>query len=333
MSAATTHAFSHVKRVAIIGGGVAGLNTARALAARGLQCTIYEANDAVGGVWRSNYSGYGLQVPKNLYEFLDHPFPGSDWHYPSGSETQAYIQGFAQRHVEPVAKIRLSTRVSALAPRACGARGWDVSTSAGDTQPFDYVVAATGGYSTPFLPALPGREAFPGAVLHSTAFTAAEAAGVRGKHVVVVGGAKSALDCALAAAGAGAASTTLLSRAARWGTPRKIAGLIPFQYVFLSRFGQALVSWFKGAWPTAPASVGAVHAAIAPIMRPVFGLVEALFAFQLGLRGLRAPQLDVVADFYGYGAWRVAWVGAGWRGGEGGGAEIQRSCASPGPAC
>ena len=55
------------------------------------------------------------------------------------------------------------------------------------------------------IPALPGREAFPGAVLHSTAFTAAEAAGVRGKHVVVVGGAKSALDCALAAAGAGGA--------------------------------------------------------------------------------------------------------------------------------
>ena len=70
--------------------------------------------------------------------------------------------------------------------------------------------------------------------------------------------------------------------------------------VFLSRFGQALVSWFKGALPGAPSSVQAVHSAIAPIMRPGFGLGEALFAFQLGLRGVRSPSLDVVADFYGY---------------------------------
>ena len=35
-------------------------------------------------------------------------------------------------------------------------------------------------------------------------------------------------------------------------------------------------------------------------MRPIFGVVEALFAFQLALRGVRAPPLDVVADFYGF---------------------------------
>ena len=89
-------------------------------------------------------------------------------------------------------------------------------------------------------------------------------------------------------------------QAAHWGTPRKIAGLIPFQFVFLSRFGQALVSWFKGPLPGAPRSVGAAHALLRPIMRPIFGVVEALFAFQLALRGVRAPPLDVVADFYGF---------------------------------
>jgi hypothetical protein len=61
------------------------------------------------------------------------------------------------------------------------------------------------------------------------------------------------------------------------------------------------VSWFKGALPgCAPASVAAAHGVLAPLMRPVFGLVEALFAFQLALRGVRAPALDVVADFYGF---------------------------------
>ena len=60
------------------------------------------------------------------------------------------------------------------------------------------------------------------------------------------------------------------------------------------------MSWFKGALPGAPPSVGATHKALAPIMRPIFGIVEALFAYQLALRGVRAPQLDVVADFYGF---------------------------------
>jgi cation diffusion facilitator CzcD-associated flavoprotein CzcO len=103
--------------------------------------------------------------------------------------------------------------VSALAPRSSGARGWDVTTAAGDTEAYDFAVVATGGYSAPMVPALPGAESFAGTVQHSTAFT--DAAAVKGKHVVVLGGAKSALDCAVAAAQAGAASTTLVSRV-RW---------------------------------------------------------------------------------------------------------------------
>ena len=67
-----------------------------------------------------------------------------------------------------------------------------------------------------------------------------------GAPVVVVGGAKSAIDIAVDAISVGgAASSTLLYRSAHWGTPRLIAGLIPFQYVFLSRFGQLLVRYSR----------------------------------------------------------------------------------------
>ena len=34
-----------------------------------LDCTIFEQKPDVGGVWRSNYAEFGLQVPWNLYEF------------------------------------------------------------------------------------------------------------------------------------------------------------------------------------------------------------------------------------------------------------------------
>ena len=302
--------FAHVKRVAVIGAGVAGLSAARALAAQGFSTTIFEAAGEVGGVWRSNYDGFGAQVPRNLYEFPDLPMAEVPaWSYPTGAQVHAHTKAFFAKFVEGRAALRLHTRVAALRPRADGARGWlvdardarDAGAAAAPAEAFDFVVISTGLYSRPFVPALPGAADFGGAVVHSTAFT--DAAVARGKRVVVLGGAKSAADCALAAARAGAASTTLLSRAAHWATPRNIAGAIPFQFVFLSRFGQALVSWYKGALPNAaPPSVAAAHAVLAPIMRPIFGLVEALFAFQLGLRGPRAPKLDVVADFYGFAA-------------------------------
>ena len=35
--------------------------------------TIFEKTNKVGGVWSANYADFGLQVPKELYEFPDFP--------------------------------------------------------------------------------------------------------------------------------------------------------------------------------------------------------------------------------------------------------------------
>merc|ERR1712054_419412 len=66
-----------VKTVAIIGAGVAGLQLAERLqlAKENVRVTIFEATDHVGGVWSSNYADFGLQVPKELYEFPAFPYP------------------------------------------------------------------------------------------------------------------------------------------------------------------------------------------------------------------------------------------------------------------
>ena len=157
--------------------------------------------------------------------------------------------------------------------------------------------------TTPFLPSYKGSAEFKGAVLHSSQYL--DPKQVEGKNVVVVGGGKSALDIANDATGK-AKSVSLVYRNAHWGTPRDIAWLIPFKYVFLSRFGQALVSWYKGAWPSAGGSVKAAHGVLAPVMGPVFRIVEWLFALQLGHRGDYRPSDDVVKDFYGYAQVRQA---------------------------
>ena len=218
--------FSHVKRVAVIGGGVAGLNTARALTARGIKVVMFEKETEVGGVWRSNYSGYGLQVPANLYAFLDYPMTSvSSWTYPTGAQIQSYIKDFKRQFVDEKVDVRLNSKVETLTPLP-GRRGWTVTTSSG-TEEVDFAVLCTGLYSTPFIPSIERSAGAAASVVHSSEYTSAAA--TKGKHVVVLGGCKSALDCAVAASEAGAASTTILMRNAHWGTPRKIAGLIPFQ--------------------------------------------------------------------------------------------------------
>lgn len=79
-----------------------------------------------------------------------------------------------------------------------------------------------------------------------------------------------------------------------------VAGLIPFQHIFLSRLGQALVEAKVGVYPGSRS----LASVFKPIMGPIFGIVETLFAFQLGLRGELWPKIGVVEDFYGDGTFK-----------------------------
>ena len=59
----TRTTYEHVKRVAVIGAGVAGLQLAERLGKKpGLEVTIFEKTRKVGGVWSANYADFGLQV-------------------------------------------------------------------------------------------------------------------------------------------------------------------------------------------------------------------------------------------------------------------------------
>ena len=86
-----TQTYTHVKKVAIIGAGVAGLQLAERLSkVDGMDVTIFESTNKVGGVWSSNYADFGLQVPKELYEFPSFPYPEhKQWaQFPKGPQVQ-----------------------------------------------------------------------------------------------------------------------------------------------------------------------------------------------------------------------------------------------------
>lgn len=304
------------QRIAVIGAGVAGLQTVRALLHRDdpsgrddgaleLDVTAFESAATVGGLWKENYANFGVQVPRQLYEFQDYPMESVPMgEFATGPQVQDYIESYADTFGLRDS-IQFNTKVtSAIQTEKDGNKIWKVQTEGScgkqETQEFDYLVMSTGLYSRAkkSVPSKAGQDTFGGEVYHSSDFTDASVA--KNKSVVVVGSGKSAIDCAIASCKAGATSVTLLQRTAHWPTPRKIAGLIPFQHIFLSRLGTAMISAHTGTFPGSGMAVNAFrNSVIGPfLMRPLFGLLEELFAFQFGLRGDLRPKADVVSDFY-----------------------------------
>jgi hypothetical protein len=82
-------------RVAIIGAGIAGLQAIRSLQAQKgrLEVTAVEASPTAGGLWKANYSNFGIQVSKQLFKFQDFPMTeASRGEFASGKNVQAYVE-------------------------------------------------------------------------------------------------------------------------------------------------------------------------------------------------------------------------------------------------
>merc|ERR1711972_909754 len=116
----------------------------------------------------------------------------------------------------------------AMAPKPDGARGWHVRfQKEGEEaceEDFDFMIVATGMYGTPLVPKVPGMEHFHGTTMHAEKFHDKSIAA--GQRVIVVGGGKSAIDCAVAAAKV-AESSTLLFREMHWPVPRYLLNRCP----------------------------------------------------------------------------------------------------------
>ncbi|MCU7723912.1 NAD(P)/FAD-dependent oxidoreductase [Actinoplanes sp. KI2] len=230
-------------RVGIIGAGVAGLATAKTLLQAGHEIVVYESAPDVGGVWSRTrrYPGLTTQSAKATYGLSDYAMPRDFPEWPSGAQVQAWLAAYAvEFKVEP--HLRLSTRVE-RAERA-GDR-WTLMLSTGDVDTVDRLVVANGVFCEPQLPDLPGLASFQqagGEVLAGTQVHDAEIA--RGKRVLVVGYGKSACDVTVPLSTV-AASTHVIARQLLWKVPRKIAGVLNFKMLLLTRMGEALFRYHR----------------------------------------------------------------------------------------
>jgi dimethylaniline monooxygenase (N-oxide forming) / hypotaurine monooxygenase len=219
------------KRVAVIGGGAAGLTSARWLIGAGLEPVVFERTGAVGGLWRPDtglaYASLRTNTSKQKTAFSDLAFDADLPDHPFRDQVLAYLERYADvTGVRP--RIRFGSAVRAVKPAG---DAWDV-----DGEPFDAVVVATGLFARELEPPLRDRERFRGTILHSRDYR--DPAPFVGRDVVVVGVGSSGADIAAELAGV-ARSVTVAVRDVPTFTPRyhrgrpfdhrstRLAGMLP----------------------------------------------------------------------------------------------------------
>lgn len=175
----------------MIGGGLSGIGAAVMLRRAGIDdVVVLERAGEVGGTWRDNtYPGCACDVPSALYSFSFAPNPAWGRLYARQPEIQRYARDVARR-------FGVTERVVAGADVLgadwdADAQRWRIRTTRGDWSA-QAVISATGPWSEPVIPDLPGLGDFAGEVFHSSRWNHAHA--LDGRRVAVVGTGASAVQ-------------------------------------------------------------------------------------------------------------------------------------------
>ena len=232
-------------KIAILGAGPSGLAQLRAFEAlrkAGVadlpEIVCYEKQNDIGGMWNytwrtgldkngepvhgSMYRYLWSNGPKECLEFADYGF---DQHfnqplpsYPPREVLKDYIMGRIDKRAIfnyirfecPVRWVTFSEETGLFTVTVMNHK-----TGEQETEEFDYVVVATGHFSTPNMPYYQGMEQYPGRVLHAHDFR--DALEFSGQDVLLVGGSYSAEDIGSQCYKYGAKSVTISQRSGSFG--------------------------------------------------------------------------------------------------------------------
>src|SRR5688500_10531858 len=175
--------------VLVLGAGQAGLATGHALRDTGLRHLLLEASGAVGGAWPHYYDSLALFSPARFGSLPGLPMSGDPGRYPTRDEAVAYLRSYADHFAVPV-----RTRAPVAQVTSRGDHDFEVRLTDGEALTARAVVAATGGFTNPHLPRIPGQGAYGGRLLHGAAYR--NPTGFDQQRIVVVGAGNSAVQVA-----------------------------------------------------------------------------------------------------------------------------------------
>ena len=174
----------HLVDVAVIGGGQAGLATGYFLRRTKADFVILDENDRPGGAWPEYWDSLRLFSP------AEHSMLPGWWmpeekgqEYPSARHVAWYLTEYERRYALPVHRPVRVRRVESAGDRLR-------LVTDGDTWSARRVISATGTWTAPYIPDLPGRGVFEGEQIHTVDYRGPDR--FAGQRVVVVGGGNSA---------------------------------------------------------------------------------------------------------------------------------------------
>ncbi len=222
--------------VVVIGAGFSGIGAAIKLDEAGFHdYLVVEEGDGVGGAWHWNtYPGIAVDIPSFSYQFSFEK--RADWSrvYAPGNELKAYAEHCVDKY-RVRDRIRLNTKVMG-ATFDEEARAWRIETAHGETITARFVIGATGIFTQPKPPEIPGVQTFTGTTMHTARWD--HTVDLHGKRVAVIGTGASAIQL-IPVIAREVAHLTVFQRTPIWCLPKPDAPL--------SRRARRALRWVPGA--------------------------------------------------------------------------------------
>jgi cation diffusion facilitator CzcD-associated flavoprotein CzcO len=245
-------------RICVIGAGPSGLAAAKNCLQAGLDVTVFEKSDRVGGNWvfddrtghSSVFENTHIISSRRWSEYEDFPMPAGYPDFPRHDQLLAYFEAYA-RHFGLLPHIRFNCAVEAAT--RCEDGRWEIAFADGRgarrSERFDYLMVANGHHNDPKYPEYPGD--YTGRFLHAHDFKRVDESW-RDKRVLVIGAGNSACDVAVEAARV-AGKVCLSMRSPQWFIPRLVMGM-PSDVVLARmnwlprRLKQSIIRLFLFVW-------------------------------------------------------------------------------------